>query len=294
MNILNGELDFTIDIMNGSENAIVCLPGTFISPLVYNRPQVSSSLDKLYISWMTSKGPWDIWSLGKRVSALARSLNYQKLFLAGHSTGGAIALAAVIQNPEVFSGIVLSNTGANMKNQHGDVEVVLDAIENKWSTDIPIQVLRRSFFFQPDEEILNILHSYVSGVTKDCALEVLRSQYDTDLTSYLGEIDIPVILAHGRYDTVRPIAHAELLQSELGNSELMLLEAGHTPMVEDPGGYGKPLRDYWREPIYFLTRGIKLFRSINRRICSGGQSNKAVPPDTYTAMFVKSLYECKS
>lgn len=219
-----------------SSKVLICLPGTLISPLVFTKPRFPRALGVMCVSWMTGQGPWDLRSIGRRISTLARTLTQRSVYLAGHSTGGAIALAAAIQDSDVFSGIILSNTGANMGN-HGDVQVILEGVKNQWGPRVWEPVIQRSFWTQPDEELRITLKDYASTVSQLATLEVLSSQWETDFTEDLGRINIPVVIAHGRHDHVRPLSHAEFLYANIPNAELKLLEAGHTPMSEDPVGY---------------------------------------------------------
>jgi pimeloyl-ACP methyl ester carboxylesterase len=50
-----------------------------------------------------------------------------------------------------------------------------------------------------------------------------------------------VIIAHGNHDRVRRIEHARILYENIKNSELILLDAGHSPMYEDSENYSKAL-----------------------------------------------------
>jgi pimeloyl-ACP methyl ester carboxylesterase len=49
------------------------------------------------------------------------------------------------------------------------------------------------------------------------------------------------MIAHGKYDNVRSIEHAEMLYKNIKNSEMIFLEAGHSPMYEDYINYSKAL-----------------------------------------------------
>lgn len=50
---------------------------------------------------------------------------------------------------------------------------------------------------------------------------------------------MPAVVAHGRHDPVRPTTHAAHLADLLPQGELHLLDAGHTPMLENPAEYGR-------------------------------------------------------
>src|SRR5215468_2776078 len=109
---------------------LLCIPGTYCSPEVFDLLNTAAfpTLDILPVSWMTSPGPWDIPTLGRRVAILLRELNLGRSLIAGHSTGGAIALVAALTDPSLVSGFLLADTGANTHG-HGDITSIIKLIE---------------------------------------------------------------------------------------------------------------------------------------------------------------------
>src|SRR5581483_7369286 len=156
---------------------LVCLPGTYCSPDIFERAgqKAFAHLQTLPVSWMLSPGPWDIPTLGLRVAALIRALDLGPALLVGHSTGGAIVLAAAASAPDVVRGMLLVNTGAHMKG-HGDVSPILDLIETQSHEAVLDVLLRRSFYYQPDPDVLERLRSYPGVLNREAALQALRSQ----------------------------------------------------------------------------------------------------------------------
>jgi pimeloyl-ACP methyl ester carboxylesterase len=53
------------------------------------------------------------------------------------------------------------------------------------------------------------------------------------------------------------MAHAQLLAGRIPEAELVPLDAGHTPMVEAPEGYGEALRRLAALSEVDLTRSTK-------------------------------------
>lgn len=223
-------------------SAMLCLPGTMCSPEIFGSVEAPHGLDVqlLPVSWMTSPGPWDIETLGGRIAALIRDLGAGPAYIAGHSTGGTISLATAIKEPSLVNGLLLSNTGANMKG-HGDAASIIRAIGEEWGADLQARVLNRCFHREPDPVLMRALLSYAAGLRKECALEALESQYALDLEPELGRITAPTVVAHGVHDRARPMAHAELLAAGIPRAELIPLDTGHTPMAEDPPGYSAAL-----------------------------------------------------
>ncbi|MBO0782518.1 MAG: alpha/beta hydrolase, partial [Ktedonobacteraceae bacterium] len=236
--MLSATLELTKEPVAGRQ-ALLCIPGTYCSPEVFDLLDEAAfpDLQILPISWMTSPGPWDLPTLGRRVASLLRDLNLGPALVAGHSSGGPIALVAALTEPALVSGVLLADTGANTQG-HGDITSIIKIIEQgAGGPGFFQQVMRRSFYYQPDTALIEHLIAYASGVPRESALEALTSQVALDLAEDLKKITIPVMVVHGRHDQARPIAHAEFLVQQLPHAELRLLDSGHTPMVEATSAY---------------------------------------------------------
>jgi len=229
--------------VEASRQVFLCIPGTYCSPVVFETldETLFPEVQLLPLSWMTSPGPWDIPALGQRVALFLQELGTGPVLLAGHSTGGAIALAAAAAAPELVSGLLLLDTGANMHG-HGDVSSIISLIEQGPGQEFFQALLRRSFYHQPDASRLEQLGAYASAVPGEAALQALKSQAALDLTDVLATLQMPAVVVHGRYDQARPIAHAEWLVKHLPHAELILLDCGHTPMVEIPSAYQQAIQ----------------------------------------------------
>jgi pimeloyl-ACP methyl ester carboxylesterase len=223
---------------------LLCIPGTYCSPEVFDYIDENAfpELQIVPVSWMTSPGPWDIPTLGRRVAALLHERNLGPALIAGHSTGGPIALAAALADPTLVAGLVLIDTGANTQG-HGDIERFIKIIEQGPDSAFFQQLLRRSFHRQPDAALIERMIAYATSVPREAALQVLTSQVALDLVDALPTLSMPVMIVHGRYDQARPLAHAELLAERLPHAELRLLDTGHTPMVEAPDAFAQAVRD---------------------------------------------------
>ena len=58
---------------------------------------------------------------------------------------------------------------------------------------------------------------------------------DLDLTSRLPELSVPVLLTHGKYDTMRP-STVKAMQDQIPISErVMFPHSGHVSMIDDAG-----------------------------------------------------------
>lgn len=228
----SSELEMTRKV-EAARPVLLCIPGTYCSPLVFEQLDAAAfpAVQVVPLSWMTSPGPWDIPALGERIARLLRELGASSVLLAGHSTGGAIALSAASVAPELVNGLLLIDTGANTHG-HGDISSVIPLIERGAGRDFFQALLRRSFYHQPSTALIEQLIAYAEAVPREAALQALTSQSSLDLTDVLPRLAMPTLVVHGHHDQARPLAHAEWLVNHLPHAELLLLDSGHTPMVE--------------------------------------------------------------
>ncbi|HVV22642.1 MAG TPA: alpha/beta hydrolase [Pseudonocardiaceae bacterium] len=79
-----------------------------------------------------------------------------------------------------------------------------------------------------------MLGAYAASVPRAAALDVLRSQRDTDLTPRLAGLRCPVTVIHGTLDPTRTVEQARELAMAVPGARLRLLETGHSPVYEAP------------------------------------------------------------
>ncbi len=222
---------------------MVALPGTLCSPAIFDslteelagRPRVAP------YSWLTEPGPWDIPSISARVARHIERTYAEPVLVCGHSTGGAITLHLALTHPSVVRGLVLADTGAQMRG-HGDVDAILDRLRNGWGEELRAAVLDRSFHTPPDPRLRAELLTWAAAVDRHAVLDVLTSQRDLDLTADLARISQPAMVLHGRHDRARDPGHGRDLAAALPNARFRLLDTGHTPIQEDPAAVADAVR----------------------------------------------------
>ncbi|WP_188316733.1 alpha/beta fold hydrolase [Solihabitans fulvus] len=211
---------------------VLCVPGTMAPPAMFEPLAAALATPVEVAPWLEWPGPHGLDAVAERVATLAE--RHAPVVLVGHSTGGAIALLAA-RTPAVV-GLVVSNSGANMRG-HGDVDAFLERLRDDWGPPVWQALWQRSLHHPIDQCIEDAALAYPATLDPAAVLEVLRSQRDTDLTPLLGQIDVPVLVVHGKWDRARPRDHAEHLVAHLPDAELAVLDAGHSPMVEAPAEF---------------------------------------------------------
>jgi 3-oxoadipate enol-lactonase len=214
---------------------VVAIPGTLCAPAVFDRlgTRVADRVVLEPVAWMGPPGPWDLGAVADRIAARIAERHAGPVVVAGHSTGGAIALRLTLDHPDLVAALLVVDSGAHMHG-HGDVDRVLATVETAWGPDLHAAVLDRSFATPLDPADRADLLAYAGSVSRQAALEALRSQRDLDLTPGLGAITCPVTVVHGTLDPTRTPAQARELAEAIPGARLRLVDTGHTPVYEDP------------------------------------------------------------
>lgn len=221
--------------------AIICVPGTLLSPEIFTQSLFPDDRQWSAMSWMMSPGPWEIDKVAERLAALLEKLDLTSVILIGHSSAGAICIKAAQLSRRVM-GLVLSNTGANTRHQ-GDPGYPQRIVES-WGPDLRRAQVRRCFAKLPSPSIMSSLDDYADRCSRDAVLAAALSLRSIDLVPTLSGIMCPVLIIHGSLDHVRTSADVETLVEHLKSSRAVYVDAGHTPMLETPTVWREQFEDW--------------------------------------------------
>ncbi|KAA9148957.1 alpha/beta fold hydrolase [Amycolatopsis acidicola] len=219
---------------------MVAIPGTLCAPEVFSRVAglLEGRVRVRAVDWMLGEGPCRVENVAERIAATLD----RPVLLAGHSTGGAIALRLADRHPGLVSGLLLIDTGAHMHG-HGDVDKIIETVTTGWGPGLISAVLDRSFARPlPPEERADFL-AYAEKVPQDAVLAALTSQRDLDLTPVLSGLTCPVTVLHGEQDGARPIAQAREMAAAIPGALFRAVPTGHTPVWEDPETSAEVIRE---------------------------------------------------
>ena len=104
--------------------------------------------------------------------------------------------------------------------------------------------------FRRRSERLDIyrLQDYAESLDQRSGYEVSSSLRQVDYREGLKAVRCPVVIAHGKDDKTRTLAHVEMMTSSMPHAEVFLLEGGHTIMVENKPGWQRAL-DHLMEKV---------------------------------------------
>ena len=191
------------------------------------------------------------------LEALRETLGYGQVDILGHSFGAVIALEYAVAHPESLRTLVLMNPtepGRRFSEELAERQRAAQTVED--STELATLTRAEGFaardpatvsqvfrvrFRQAlrDRERIGDLDLDLAEATAKNGAEVGRllgeSMGPLDFWDRLGEIQVPTLVLHGRFDPT-PLAMSQALADGLPLGRLVILESGHFPYVEDPNG----------------------------------------------------------
>jgi 3-oxoadipate enol-lactonase len=189
--------------------------------------------------------PYSIDLLGNDILALIAALKIEKFAFCGLSMGGLIGQWLGIYHSEKLEKLIVCNTGAKIGNAemwNERIEFVLkNGMASLWTG-----ALGRWFSpsFQNETKTIEPLKSAflkcpTEGYAAACA--VVR---DADFRENIDTITVPTLIITGTNDFITTVEHAEFMQSKIQNSSVIVLEAAHISVVEQPEKFVAALLDF--------------------------------------------------
>lgn len=231
--------------LDPAKPAVFMIPGGMATPpAVFDGVGGEIPWQSAVVDWSTSPGPWDIVELGNRVTQLIEEMGLEKVVIAAYSAGGVMALqAAIADENHRIVGLLLSNTGPCAVG-HGDPDLPKRIQEQWFSMELFETFLKRCFARPVDPALREKMLAYAQKVGKEVVYQSSKTLREHDLRPNLNKISCPVVIAHGSLDKARTLEHVKMLTDGIADTEIFLLDGGHTIMVED--------HENWVEKLNYL------------------------------------------
>lgn len=183
--------------------------------------------------------------LAADIRAVVDALGLKQFTLAGHSTGGAIAVRyAARYGGHEAANLVLIDAAAPRGFTPETAERMMAGVLN----DRPkmMRDVAELFFFQyvsmPFNQWFINLGLEAPGWSTAAIIRTLR---DERLDADLAKIDIPTLIVHGVQDRVVPYSQAEELQRGIKRSMLVPFNySGHAPFYEERDKFNRLMMDF--------------------------------------------------
>ncbi|MDT8410744.1 MAG: alpha/beta fold hydrolase [Wenzhouxiangellaceae bacterium] len=180
----------------------------------------------------------------------------QGSWLLGWSLGGLLAMQAVLEWPEQFSGLILISASPSLTRRPHWPDGVEPALLKAMALELagrPEMVFSRFLALethgsaQAKDELRRLKALAMAHGLPDSGalLAGLKHLAETDISARLAEIRIPTLIIGGRRDKLVPWRSLEQLDAQLPNSRLERIHgAAHAPFLTDPQAVAATIREF--------------------------------------------------
>ena len=174
------------------------------------------------------------------VAAFLRAVEVEHAVIAGHSMGGAIALALALDFTERVTGLVLMATGARLRVAPTILERIRDDFEE--TTKL---ITRFAWSSQAPPQLTGLGRQALTETGPDVLWGDFTACDRFDVMERLEEIETPTLLIAGSVDQLTPVKYAQYLNENIAGARLVTIEgAGHMIMLEHPGKVARAVEDF--------------------------------------------------
>lgn len=190
------------------------------------------------------EGEEEIMTYAEQVYAFLQAVGVRKIFLVGHSMGGAIVQTLVLTHPDVIKGIILVGTGAKLK--------VLPMILNGVKADFEETVRKITQFSHSRKTPMVFIERGIADMLQ-CRPEVLYGDFAAcdrfDVMKEVEKINLPTLILCGKDDELTSVKYSQFLHSRIKGSKLEVLpNAGHMVMMEAPQAFNEKIAEFVSNP----------------------------------------------
>lgn len=175
------------------------------------------------------------------VAAVLDTLHLERVVLAGHSMGGAVALCTALAIPQRLAGLVLVGSGARLpvapslvqqvsRGDHAAAVMMIAAMVYHHTASPELRAQGEAAFLGTDPLVL-------AGDLQACAAY--------HIADALHHISCPTLIICGEEDRVTPPSFSAYLHEHIGGSSLVMVpNAGHMVLIEQPDAVTVAIRQF--------------------------------------------------
>ncbi|MFP5254850.1 MAG: alpha/beta fold hydrolase [Acidimicrobiia bacterium] len=167
--------------------------------------------------------------------------------IAGDSNNAALALEAVLHEPDRFAGVVIVN-GHAWGFDTPDARRFARGLRERF--DQTVELFVQVVFPEADSDHLKAwLADIITRTGPEAAARIVEIYYGLDLRPRLGDIAVPATIVHGVLDALSPSALDDAKElASLLRADLHLLDgAGHLPLLSRPDEVARLLDSFLEE-----------------------------------------------
>jgi len=180
--------------------------------------------------------------LVNHVNEFVEFKGYKQVNLVGNSLGGHVAILFALSRPDILRSITL--TGSS-----GLFEAPLGSTFPKRGNYDFVQKKTEGTFFNPlvaTKELVDEVYDIVNDRNKAIrVIAIAKSALRHNVSDRLVQIQRPVLLVWGKYDSITPAFVGEKFHELIKDSRLFILDkCGHAPMMEHPEEFNRLLYSF--------------------------------------------------
>ncbi|MCK9578311.1 alpha/beta hydrolase [bacterium] len=173
--------------------------------------------------------PQEIWGTDEYVSFLnsfKKEMGLPKIFLLGHSFGGALALKYTAKHESEIKKLILCDAAVIRKERLNFRQKTA-----KFLSKMGSKIVSRTPFYHVFEKIAyKLAGTYDYYRANPIMREIFKKIIIDDMSDLAETIKIPVLILWGEIDKATPIEDAFVLNEIINNSELKVINgSGHNP-----------------------------------------------------------------
>lgn len=199
-------------------------------------------------------GQGDEVSIEGYADALAKwvsDLQLGRIMLAGHSMGGYVTFAFARRHPEMLIRLipVCTRPGADSDTAREGRYKLAAAVKEKGPQAV-VDAMMPKLFAEGTEEnnatlVDQVRDNMLHQPSASLQAAILAMAARPDATPSLGSIEVPVLVVSGAEDAIIPADEADAMVTQIkGARPVIIQNAGHLPMLENPAEFNAALRDF--------------------------------------------------
>lgn len=176
----------------------------------------------------------------------------QRLHVCGHSFGGLVARAAVLARPAQFASLTLIASGPDrLVGPRADRLTHLAPLLNDGGLSAVYDVMERlavddpRWEAMPDEVRDFLRHRFMASSPAGLRGMAEAMLTEPDRVQQLAATGVPVLVAHSNHDDAWTAQAQTAMAAQLGARHVVIDDAVHSPVVENPDAVLAALLDFW-------------------------------------------------
>lgn len=188
------------------------------------------------------KSRQDVGDYCEDILSFMDTIKLEKVILAGHSMGGAIAQSFAVNHPERLAGLILVSTGMTLPVNQALLAQMKDPVTTRDAVKLVVKWSFRkdadpNLLQQAEKQLMNTNNMVIYGDYLACS--------KFDLSVQARKIDLPTLIICGDADKMTPLKFSNQLNETIPYSKLEIVpDAGHMVPLEVSQVVGELMSDF--------------------------------------------------